>query len=134
MNRLKKMRGTTLVELLACLVFLSVAVYPMLACISGSQIRSQNAEDRLIVLGMVQDQIEKQRGNALTLALVPGTSTSTTTPASMTTPVTLTTTIALVSGYTDLYSVSASATWGTSVTPWRTGTISLVTYMRAPHV
>jgi len=134
MSRFHKKRGTTLIELMCCLVFLSLAVYPMLACISGSQIRSQNAEDRMIVLGLVQDQIEKQRGIALTLALTTGTTTSTTTPTSMTTPVTVTTTISLVAGTTDEYLVSVSATWGSAVNPWRNGTISIATYMRAPHV
>jgi len=134
MNRVHKKQGTTLIELMCCLVFLSLAVYPMLACISGSQVRSQRAEDRMIALGLVQDQIEKQRGIALTLALTTGTTTTTTTPTSMTTPVTVTTTISLVAGYTDLYLVSVSASWGTAVTPWRVGTLSLATYMRAPHV
>jgi len=134
MNTRSRKRGTTLVELLCCLVFLSLAVYPMLACISGSQIRSQNAEDRLIAIGLIQDQIEKQRGNALTLVLVPGTTVTTTTPTSMTTPVTVTTAISTTAGYTDLYTVAVTASWGTPVTPWRNGNVTIATYIRAPHV
>lgn len=133
MKRQRK-RGTTLVELMCCLVFLSLAVYPMFACITGSQARAMNAQDRLLAYALVQDKIETQRATALTTALTVGTSSATSTPTTMTTPVTVTTTIALVAGYTDLYSVTVSATWGTPVLPWRNGNISLATYMRAPHV
>lgn len=134
MTRRSKKRGTTLVELMACLVFLSLAVYPMLACITGSQTRALNAQDRLLVLGALEDKIETQRGIALTLALTTGTTSSTTTPTGLVSSLTITQTITLVTGYSDLYQVSETGTWGSAVLPWRNGSMTISTYMRAPHV
>ena len=126
--------GFTLVELLCCLAFLSLAVYPMLSCITYSIKSVLRAQDQMMVMGLVQDAIENQRATAYTSALTPGTTSTTSTPTGMLESVTVTTTIALVSGYTDLYSVQVTGTWQDASINGTTGTITVTTYMRAPHV
>jgi hypothetical protein len=120
------------VELMACLVFLSLAVYPMLACISGATARSMNAQERMVVLGLVEDQLESCRSTARTSALTLGTTTTTLTPGTVYTPVIVTKVISAVAGYTDLFQVAVTATWGSATLPNRNGSITLTAYMRAP--
>ena len=119
---------------MACLVFLSVAIYPMLTCLTQAQADSYNAQERMIVMGLIQDQFETQRTIANGSALTTGTTVSTQNPAGVYTSVSMTTVIALVTGYTDLFSVQVTASWGNATLPNRNGTITLTTYMRAPHV
>lgn len=129
---MRRKRGTTLVEILVSLVFLSLAIGPMVACVSQAQSAALNAQERYYVLGKVRDVIEAQRANALGALLTTGT--TTTTANGIWTPVTITTTIAGVSGYSDLYSVDVKATWGNATIPNRGGTIEIITYMRGLHV
>src|SRR5579862_3180875 len=103
--------GFTLVELLACLAFLSLAVYPMLSCITWSLKTAQRTQDEMWVEGVVLDQIETERTVALSSALTTGTTSTTKTPTGMSVSITLQTVIALVTGYTDLYSVQVTGTW-----------------------
>jgi hypothetical protein len=106
----------------------------MLGTINQAQVSAMNARERLIVMGMVQDEIDKQRSLARTTALTTGTTTSTQTSSSVYTNIALTDAITLVSGYTDLYQVDITATWGDkTLMLYRTGTIEVITYMRAPH-
>ncbi|HEY3780959.1 MAG TPA: type II secretion system protein [Fimbriimonadaceae bacterium] len=134
MRKRRKKGGFTLVEMLACLAFLSLAIYPMLTCITWSLKTALQTQDRMWVEGLVQDSIETQRGTALTSALTAGTTTTANTPTGMSCTVTVKTVIALVSGYTDLYSVTVTGTWTDAVFNKNQSTITLVTYMRAPHV
>jgi len=131
--RNKTRNGTTLVELLVCLVFLATTVGSMCYAIAQAQNVAANAGDRLLVMGAVMDQIEAQRSTALTTALTTGTTTTTKTGV-VWTSINLTTAISLVSGYTDLYKVDVTGTWGNSTIPTRNGSIEVITYMRAPHV
>jgi prepilin-type N-terminal cleavage/methylation domain-containing protein len=134
MSLRRKRRGFTLIEMLACIVFLGVTVYPILGCITQSQARELNAQDQMTVLGLIQDQIEGQRAIAYTTALTTGTTNTTPTPTGMTATVTLSRVITLVSGYTDLYQVQVTGTWTNTAVPNRNGSITLTTMMRAPHV
>lgn len=126
--------GFTLVELLACLAFLSLAVYPMLSCITWSLKTALRTQDEMWVEGVVLDQIETERTAALSAALTTGTTTTTKTPTGMSATITLQTIIALVSGYTDLYSVQVTGTWNDVLVNSHSSSIVLTTYMRAPHV
>ncbi len=134
MVRARRRKGFTLIELLACLTFLSLAVYPMLSCITWSIKTALRTQDQMWVEGVVLDKIESERATALSSALTTGTTTSTSTPTGMSAVVTLTTVIALVSGYTDLYSVQVTATWTDALMNGNLSTVTITTYMRAPHV
>lgn len=106
----------------------------MLTCITWSIKSVQRAQDQMWVMGEVQDAIETQRATAYSSALTAGTTTTHSTPGGMSVSVTVTTTIALVTGYSDLYSVAVTGTWQDTILNNNTGTITLTTYMRAPHV
>ena len=86
------------------------------------------------VEGVVQDAIETQRATAYSSALTAGTATTTSTPTGMSVTVTVKTVVSLVSGYSDLYSVAVTGTWSDTIINDTTGSISVTTYMRAPHV
>jgi len=127
-------RGFTLIELLACLAFLSLAVYPMLSCITWSLKTALRTQDQMWVEGVVLDQIETERTIALSSALTVGTTSTNKTPTGMSVSVTVQTVIALVSGYSDLYSVQVTGTWNDVLMNKNSSSIVLTTYMRAPHV
>ncbi len=91
-------------------------------------------QNQMWVEGAVLDQIETERSVALSSALTPGTTVSTVTPTGMPSSVTLTTVIAKVSGYGDLYSVQVTGSWSNELVNGNTTTVTVTTYMRAPHV
>jgi len=130
----RKSKGFTLVEMLACLTFLSLSVYPMLSCITYSIKSVLRAQDQMMTMGLVQDAIETQRSNAYSAALTPGTTTTNSTPTGMSVSVQVTTVITLMTGYSHLYSVAVTGTWQDTITNGTTGTITITTYMEAPHV
>lgn len=133
---MKRRNAFTLVELLCCLTFLSLAVYPILACIRDSNNRYQIAKFRHLVMGKAQDAIEADRALAYTNALSAGTTTSSGTLSGSNISYTTTTTVTAVSGYTDLFLVTASCAWSNAALDnfGSTGSISVSTYMRNNHV
>jgi hypothetical protein len=106
----------------------------MLSCITWSLKTALRTQDEMWVEGVVLDQIETERTAALSAALTTGTTTTTKTPTGMSATITLQTIIALVSGYTDLYSVQVTGTWNDVLVNSHSSSIVLTTYMRAPHV
>ena len=130
----KEKRGTTLVELLVCLTFLSLTVYPMLSCVTYSIRNSQRSQEQMVVMGLIQDALDTQRATALSSALTAGTTSVNYTPTTTNTQVTVTTTIALVTGYTDLYQVTVTGTWNDATVNFNNSSLVISTYMRAPHV
>lgn len=129
----RRQSGTTLVELLATLVFLSLCVAPMLAAITSTQSTAASSSDRMLVMAVVADAIESYRGTAETYSLTPSGTSTQVTVAGVYTKVQLNKTVSLVSGYTDLYLVTVTASWGSATMPNRNGSITVSTYMRAPH-
>lgn len=123
-----------MIELLCCLAFLSLAVYPMLSCITWSIKTALRTQNQMWVEGLVLDKIESERAIALTSALTAGTTVTNSTPTGMSSSVTLTTVIAKVTGYADLYSVQVTGSWNNELVNANTSTVTVTTYMRAPHV
>lgn len=120
--------------MLACLAFLSLAVYPMLSCVTWSIKTALQAQDRMWVSGLVQDALDAQRAAALNAALTTGTTTTSSTPTGMSCSVRVQTVVSLVSGYTDLYQVAVTATYTDVAFNNNASTMTVTTYMRAPHV
>jgi hypothetical protein len=116
------------------MAFLSLAVYPMLSCITWSIKTALRTQNQMWVEGAILDKIESERAVALTSALTTGTTTTSSTPTGMSSAVTLVTVIAKVTGYTDLYSVQVTGTWNNELVNGNSSSVTVTTYMRAPHV
>jgi Tfp pilus assembly protein PilV len=76
-SKTDRRRGTSLIELLVAIVFLSVCVVPMLRMVVANQMRSNEAAARGIALAMAQDEICLQRRTAKTTRPTVGTTTQT---------------------------------------------------------
>jgi Tfp pilus assembly protein PilV len=131
--RVHRVRGTTLAELLVAVVFLAACTSAILGCVWSSQTQGGYASRRSAILAAVQAQIYAARAGARSSTLVVGTTTTQVTVSGLQSTVPVVTTVTLVSGYTDLYQVSVTATWTeTAGSTTRTDKLTIATNVRSP--
>src|SRR5688572_10886970 len=100
----RRTHGTTLVELLMTIVFLAVAVAPILTLISSSQSRANETRQRTIALGIAQDEIEKAKSNNRNEGGVSkGAVVTTLTPVGALYPLKVTVNVTAVTSFKDIY-------------------------------
>ena len=103
--------GTTLVELLITIVFLAVAVVPILTLINSSQSRANETRQRMIALGVAQDEIENAKSATRTGGLATGNSSRSTTPAGALYPLQITTKVQTVAPFDDIQEVQVEVVY-----------------------
>lgn len=121
--------GTTLVELLVCVVFIGLCSAAMLGAMGSASRSSSIAETKLLALTLAKNELDKARaaGGAGTISV--GTSTTTPTGTGIKYPVTVQRQITSVAGVPDLYFVRARVTWTSSVGSEHSGQVTVETYV-----
>src|SRR5688572_8032978 len=98
----RRRKATTLIELLITIVFLAIAVVPMLTLINSSQTRANETRQRMIALGVAQDEIEKAKSATRTGGMATGNSSRTTTPTGALYPLQITTAVQIAAPFTNI--------------------------------
>ena len=123
------MAGTTLVELLICVIFLGLCAAAMLNAVGAASRQASVAEEKLLALATAKNQIAQQQAAARDGTLAVGTSTTNPTDTGIRFPVTVTTTVSAVGGYTDLYQVLTRVSWVSDIGAEHSGAVQLQTYV-----
>lgn len=123
-------RGTTLVELMVCVIFLGLCAGAMLNSIGTAGRQSSIAEERILGVTLAKNELDKARAMARANTLVVGTTTTNPTNTGIKYPVTVTTTVSVAPpGNQDLYLVHAVVSWTSDTTQDHSGSIALDTYV-----
>ncbi len=128
-----KLRGTTLAELLVAVVLLGAAASVLLRSATTAQDRATYSKHRAIISSALRDLISTAHSYAYSGYLSSGSKVSTLVVQGIENPVTITGTATLISGYTSLYLITATATWD-EISPYgdRHETMTFSTYVRVP--
>lgn len=127
--RLRKLTGTTLVELLVCVIFLGLCSAAMLNAVGAASRQAAVAEEKLLALATAKNELAAKQAAARNGTLVVGSATSNPSDTGIKYPVTVQTDVSPVTGYTDLYLVSARVTWVSDVGAEHSGSVKLQTYV-----
>jgi type II secretory pathway pseudopilin PulG len=130
MRKATRRKGTTLAELLVATVFLGICAASILGAVTSAIAHTGQAERRSFALGAAEASIEALRASHISSSPSTG-STIDTIPLPGGRSGTRTRVVALVSGYTDLYTVTVTLSWTESFGP---DTITIETLVRAPDV
>jgi len=128
---LGKARGTTLVELLVCVVFLGLCSAAMLGAIGTASRSSSIAEEKLIALTLAKNELDKARLAAAKGTLGVFNVTTNPTGTGIKYPVTVQTIATTVGGVTDLYYVRTRVSWASDTGNEHSGKVDLETYVVA---
>jgi type II secretory pathway pseudopilin PulG len=122
-------RGTTLVELMVCVVFLGLCSAAMLGAIGTASRSSSIAEEKLIAVTLAKNELDKARaaGNKGTLTAFNVTTNPTGTGIKY--PVTVQTVSVAVAGVADLYFVRTRVSWTSDTGNEHSGKVDLETYV-----
>lgn len=128
-RRARKLAGTTLVELLICVIFLGLCAAAMLNAVSAAGRQASIAEEKLLALAVAKNELANAQAAAKTGTIVVGTTTTNPTDTGIKYPVSVKTVISAVSGYSDLYQVSSQVTWTADTGAALSGQVTLETYV-----
>lgn len=128
---LGKARGTTLVELLVCVVFLGLCSAAMLGAIGTASRSSSIAEEKLIALTLAKNELDQARAAAAKGTLTVSNVTTNPTGTGIKYPVTVQTIATTVGGVTDLYYVRTRVSWASDTGNEHSGKVDLETYVVA---
>lgn len=126
---LGKARGTTLVELLVCVVFLGLCSAAMLGAIGTASRSSSIAEEKLIALTLAKNELDQARAAAAKGTLTVSNVTTNPTGTGIKYPVTVQTIATTVGGVTDLYYVRTRVSWASDTGNEHSGKVDLETYV-----
>lgn len=127
--RARKRAGTTLVELLVCVIFLGLCSAAMLNAIAAAGKQASIAEEKLLALAVAKNELAAAQAAARQGSIVEGSTESHPTDTGIKYPVVVLTTISLVSGHTDLYKVNSLVSWTSDVGQEHSGKVQLETYV-----
>lgn len=126
---LGKARGTTLVELLVCVVFLGLCSAAMLGAIGTASRSSSIAEEKLIALTLAKNELDQARAAAAKGTLTVSNVTTNPTGTGIKYPVTVQTIATTVGGVADLYYVRTRVSWASDTGNEHSGKVDLETYV-----
>lgn len=126
---LGKARGTTLVELLVCVVFLGLCSAAMLGAIGTASRSSSVAEEKLIALTLAKNELDQARAAAAKGTLTVSNVTTNPTGTGIKYPVTVQTIATTVGGVNDLYYVRTRVSWASDTGNEHSGKVDLETYV-----
>jgi Tfp pilus assembly protein PilV len=130
---IRRLDGTTLVELLVAVVFIGICVTAIVNSVTNAGSRAVYGRRRILMLSVARAELERAKSTAKTTALTPGTTFFSVNAAGFTGTGTETKTIALISGYTNLYKVTVSIAWTEKALGInRSDSLALETWVRAP--
>ncbi len=127
--RMRRRAGTTLVELMVCMVFLGLCSAAMLNAIGAASRQASIAEEKLLALSTAKNELAKAQADARANSISVGSTTTYPTDTGIKYPVSVQTTISAVGGYVDLYLVTTRVTWTSTSGPEHSGKVDLQTYV-----
>ncbi len=127
--RISSRAGTTLVELMVCLVFIGLCSAAMVNAIGAASRQASIAEEKLLALATAKTELAKAQVNARDNAIVVGTTTTYPSDTGIRYPVTVRTVISPVGTYADLYLVSTLVSWESNTGREHSGKVELQTYV-----
>lgn len=122
-------RGTTLVELLVCAVFLGLCSAAMLGAIGAASRSSSVAEEKLIAAILAKNELDKARAAAAQGTLTVSNTTTNPTDTGIKYPVKVQTVVVAVTGVADLYLVRTRVSWTSDTSNEHSGYVDLETYV-----
>jgi prepilin-type N-terminal cleavage/methylation domain-containing protein len=132
-GRHRGVRGITLIELLVSIVVLGIIAAPILGCIVFVRQSMADARTEAKVQSALRDAVYSTAASGKTIALTVTNLVGTTQRLLGGTDLVVTTTVTRVSGYNNLFSIKATATWTQSNTNGRAQASSLETYVISPQ-
>lgn len=132
-RRRRRVRGITLIELLVAVVVLGIIAAPILGCILFVRQSMVDARTEAKVQSALRDAVYSTAAGGKTISLTLTNIVGATQRLLGGTDLVVTTSVTRVSGYSNLYSIKATATWTQYNTNGRAQTSSLETYVISPQ-